>query len=374
MIVCAHCGHSIPADAPHCGNCGQSRILDSLLTPRPRPSWQVHLWNGLTIAALLLFGVSASVAFLREAKVVRVARDALLAGEPTLTQWAGEILSPFLERRPDHEEARYLAAVAAARMEEVEKVVEHRDHLAGLAPDRLAELDAEIGVAIDASITSRGCGAAELLGYYDATGILGDEFQPRILTNLQSAVRRCQRTRNELAAYALLVGLIERGASDQLVEQTYLHPLQQAVAAGRYDEAWSLAQGASRISVETRAAVDERLADVRDRVDISIQSVEQACRELRAAAESRVGSSWCFSRSIPAAVRSRQDGWGRALRYKPLQLAEDLQCYQGFEVVSLGSDGRATAEPRGHPDADLLCRFSNGREERQIPDPFWRSR
>jgi hypothetical protein len=119
--------------------------------------------------------------------------------------------------------------------------------------------------------------------------------------------------------------------------------------------------------------VDASLQEVRGKTETSVDSVEQACRAVAASPANRVGRFWCFPGAVPAVVAGARDGWGRALRYEPLQLDTNLQCYQGFELISFGADGLESPDATGSPEADVVCRFLAGREERQVPDGFWRS-
>lgn len=373
MQTCSHCEQPLSPNDPYCGACGQPRMLESLLAPRARPDWQVAFWNAVAVVGVLCFLVSSSVAFLREAKAVRVSRQALAAHTTPLNQMADQILSGFLQDHPDHEQALLLAATAAARIEALDKTAELRGRLEAEEPELLAELDSEINGAIDSSIAAKGCGPSALLSYYDATEPLGETFRPRVLTDVQEAVRRCQTSNHEREAYAVMVGMVERGVGASLIEETYLEPLRSALTAGRYREAESLARGALQISPETEAAVDEALTEVRGRVESSFRHVDEACQAVRTAPGNRVGRFWCFPEEPPTSVTSVRDGWGRQLYYSPLQFDPNLQCYQGFEVASYGADGQETPEVTGRPDGDLVCRFIQGRTTTQEPTPFWRT-
>jgi hypothetical protein len=363
MSACPHCESAVAPQAAYCPACGRSRILDSLLAPRSRPAWQVYLWNGIGALAVVLFLVNTSVAFLREAKAVRVARQTLASTRPDAAVIAGEILGAFLAEEPDHEEARYLAAVAAVRRSDLAATGIHRDRLAERAPERLEALDGEIGQAIDAAFAERRCDASSLLSYHDAAWVLGEVHEARVAANLRTSARRCQEAGSTQQADALIQGMVERGAGDELIHEIFLRPLASAVAAGRWAQAWSLAQGASRVSVQARVAADQQLATVRDKVEETFRRMDTTCTSVRTLPEHRVGRFWCFPEGTPPSVRGTSDGWGRPLRYRPLDLDTNLQCFRGFEISSLGADGRETASPLGDPDDDMICRFVGGRQE-----------
>jgi hypothetical protein len=339
-------------------------MLESLLAPRPRPAWQVTFWNAVAIAGVLFFLASSSVAFLREAKAVRVARQAL---ETNQDSRAGQILTQFLGEHPKHREALFLGSQAAVRQGDLERGAELRSRLQKLDPDRLAELDPAIGGVLDAAIVQKNCYASAVLGYYDQAEVLGDAFKTRLLTDVQQAVRRCQAAKGgQDAAYDMMVGMVKRGAGGSLVEETYLSPLRQALAAGRFDEARSLALGASRISTDTGKTVDGLLADIRAKVDSS-----RACERIATDPGNKVGRFWCFPEAAPPAAKV-SDAWGRSLDYQPVELDETLHCYQGFELKSDGADGRDGPEGDRTPSGDIDCRVVRGRRTWHYPDGFWR--
>lgn len=374
MQSCSHCDGVNPADAPYCVTCGQPRMIESLLTARPRPEWQTRLWNGVAIVGVAIFLVTSSVAFLREAKAVRVARQALDMTDPQLDRMAWLILEPFLQADPDHEEATFLAAIASGRVGEIKKSAEFRDRLTDLPPERQGNLDQEIERAIELAVIQPGCQVAPIFTYYDRAAVLGPDFHSHLVAQVQRAARRCQVSDRPTEAYLLLAGLVARGESESLIEQTYVEPLREAIAAARYDEAESLAQGARRFSPAMEQRMDQALQDVRDRVERSFQTVDAACRTIASAPEFQVGRFRCFPQIPPKALTEQRDGWNNRLHYTPLQLDPNLQCHQAFEIASYGADGSETIEATGNPDGDIRCRFERGRLVfLPTPEWFWRS-
>jgi len=370
MSTCPQCAHGIPSEAPYCSNCGRPRMIESLLAPRERPAWQAGFWNTVAVVGIGLFLITSSVAFLREAKAVRVARQALDSDRPEL---AKEILTAFLARHRDHEEALVLASLAGARTDDLEEAATRRVALEKLAPERLDDLDPKIEQAIEAAIFKRGCNTHNLFGYYDSAGALGEDFHPIVLSSFQETARRCLTSKHEDQGRALIAGLLERGVGDSLIEETYFAPLREALSAGRYEQAERLGRGVAPFSAEAKDTVDEILEPVRSKIETSRRNLASTCREIRAAPGSRVGRFWCFPKSPPRSVADVHDGWGRPLRYRALQLDTTLQCHQGFEIVSYGADGDESPNANGYPDADLFCRFTGGREQWQLPDSFWRA-
>ena len=369
METCPHCDSPVSPEAPYCPGCGQPRMLESLLTPRPLPSWQATFWNGVAIAAVLLFLVSSSVAFLREAKAVRVARQALVSNQDSL---ADQILEKFIGAHPSHEEALFLGSQAAIRMERLKKGGEFRSRLEKLQPGRLTELDPELGRLVDVAIARKSCFASGILDYYDRAKALSSAFGPRILADVQQAVRRCQASKGgQDAAFELMVGMVKRGAGASLVEETYLVPLRGALAAGRYAEAESLARGASRVSSEARKSVDGLLAGLRSKVESSVQDVDKVCGRIAASPGNRVGRFWCFPEATPPAARA-SDAWGHTLQYQAVELDKTLHCYQGFELRSYGADGRDGPAGDETPAGDIECRVVSGHRTWNYPGRFWR--
>jgi hypothetical protein len=137
-------------------------MIESLLTSRPKPEWQTQMWGGVALVGVVLFLIGSSVAFLREAKAVRVARHALDMTEPTFDELAWSILDPFLQEDSDHEEATFLAAIASGRVGEIEKTAEFRARVNDETPERLETLDSEIERAIDLTLIQPGCGVATI--------------------------------------------------------------------------------------------------------------------------------------------------------------------------------------------------------------------
>lgn len=374
MESCSYCDGVNTADAPYCVTCGQPRMTESLLTLRPRPEWQTRLWNSVAIVGIGIFVVISSVAFLREAKAVRVARQALDMTDPALDRTAWSILDPFVEDHPEHEEAIFLAAIASGRVGEIEKSADLRSRLTELSEERQGRLDGEIERAIELSFIQSGCQVEPVFNYYDRATVLGPAFHSALVTQVQRAARRCQVSDRPTEAYLLLAGLVARGESESLIEQTYVEPLREAIAVGRYDQAESLARGASRFSPAMEQNVDQALQDTRDRVERSIRAVDASCREIGYSREFQVGRFRCFPYQLPGSLHGKRDGWNNRLTYTPLQLDPNLQCHQSFEVVSHGADGVETPEPTGNPDGDIRCRFESGRANLQVPESFWRAR
>jgi len=387
MDRCQHCEHAVAPDAPYCPACGQPRMLASLLAPRRRPAWQDTAWRAVASVALAWFLVVACVAFLREAKALRVARQAIEIGQ---TERADSILTQFLAEHSEDDEGLFLAARAAVRLEDLPRTAELRGKLREEDADRLEELDADIAQVVDLSIRTRSCFVDQVLDYYDRTAALGDDFRSGVLGDMQQAVRRCLATDGgQRAADYIMAGLVGRKVDASVVEETYLVPLRTTLGDGRFDEAESLAHAAARISQETGEAMDPALKHVRGKVEVSIAHLEEVCRAISSAPGYRDGNAWCFPSSPPSWTSVTLDGWGQPFTYEPFDPDQDQgnkddgedkqpaadterRCYPGFEVTSLGADGRESDDDARGPDADVTCRFTGRRHLLHVPDRFWR--
>lgn len=376
MDRCRHCQHDVAPNASYCAACGQSRMLESLLAPRPRPAWQDMAWQTVTAVGLAWFLLVACVAFLREPKALRVARQAIELGQAEQIEQADSILNRFLTEHPRDEEGLLLSSRASARLEDLPRAAELRDRLRQEEPDLLEELDPDIGQVIGGSIRARACSPDTLLAYYDETDVLGDDFRGLVLADMQEAIRRCLLADDEgagqMGSYFVMAGLVERKIDPKAVQETYLVPLRTALHEGHFDEAELLALAAASISPETGQAMDPALKHVRGQVEASIARVNEVCRAIAEAPESRKGTSRCFPSSPPSWTVTARDGWGRSLVYKPLKLNEKTSCYQEFEVATLGADGQVTEEDDHGPDADVTCRFNGRRQLLQEPSQIWR--
>jgi len=347
-------------------------MLKSLLASRTRPAWQDTFWRVVAGLGIAWFLVVACTAFLREAKALRVARQAI---EIKQVSRADEILTKFIQRHPKDDQGLFLATRAAIRLEKLPETASLRKRVQQEAPDLMEALDADIGEVVDGSIAGKGCQATSLLGYYDMSAVLGDPFRKRILDDTQRAARGCLASEtSQRAAFQVVVGLVKRGVGLEIVEDTYLSPLRQALSQGHYRAAKNLAQNAAQISPETSKAVDSALEEVRGKVETSIARLEEVCHAIRSAPENRIGRFWCFPGSAPPAATNTLDGWGRSFSYKALNLDETLHCYQGFELSTFGADGKETDQNVDDPDTDISCRFPGRRGLDGNLDGFWRKR
>jgi len=372
MDRCQHCEHAVAPEAPYCPACGQPRMLASLLAPRRRPAWQGTAWRAVAAVGLGWFLVVACVAFLRESKALRVARGAIEIGQ---IQPADAILTRFLGEHPEDDEGLFLASRAAVRLEDLPRTADLRGRLQEEDADRLEELDADIRGALDASIRTRACSAQLLLAFYDETDALGETFHPAVLGAMQQAVRRCLVSEKGSSGGELtMAGLVKRKVDPSFVEETFRVPLRNALDEGRYDEAELLAVEAALISTDAGQAMDPVLSHVRGRVEASVAHLEELCRAISSAPESPDEGGRCFPASPPSLTAVTLDGWGHRLTYQALAPDEDADdsCSPGFELTSLGADGRETDEEDTSPNADITCRFDGRRRLLGLPDSFWR--
>ncbi len=387
MDRCQHCQHLVAPGAPYCSGCGRSRMMEGLLAPRERPAWQDVAWQAVTAVGLAWFLLVACVAFLREPKALRVARQAIELGQNEKIQQADTILNQFLAEHPHDEGGLFLSSRATVRLEDLSRTAKLRDRLREEDADLLDELDPDLDQAIDASIRSRVCAPDRLLAYYDQTDALGDDFRDAVLADMQDAIRRCvlsagvdgksnpgsmAASSGPMGAVQVTAGLVERKVDPEVIQNTFLVPLRTALGEGQYDYASALAVVAVLASPETGQTLDPAFKHVRGRIEASIARLDEVCRTISEAPERTEGKSNCFPVTAPAWLVTSRDGWGRPLAYKPLDPAEKGVCFRGFEVTSLGADGQATDEEDAGPNTDITCRFDGHRRKLTTPDTFWR--
>ena len=113
MERCPRCSKVVEANWAYCPVCYRPRILESLQAPVVQPVWQRQVLLGLIAVASLWLLVTVGVAFLREAKAVRISRVLLSEGK---TQEAWGLLQPFLAEHPEHRQALFLSGKATIRL------------------------------------------------------------------------------------------------------------------------------------------------------------------------------------------------------------------------------------------------------------------
>ena len=368
MYQCARCGNEGTADVAYCQVCGQSRIGESLLSVRERPEWLPTVRFGLVAIALVWFIVTVGVAFLREAKALRRGRQALEAGQPaTALSW----LEPFVAERPRSEEGLALAATAAVRHDRIEDARRYRDALGQLSVQRSEAVDAIFRETIAARVAWIGCSPEGYQGLYPLYSPLGEEFAGQLQDGARRVVRRCFAEGDGDAAFRLGRWLLSETSDPVLVTGLYIEEIKGVLAAGSYVEAATLAQQAARWIPEVGSEVHGIFDEERGRVRSTIEQIKALSARLRNDGRHRVGRFWCFPATLEGRHAVGQDGWGRPLAYAPLSHDATIQCYEGFELTSLGADGSLTPDDQNSPASEVTYRFIAGQDSWSLPDRYW---
>lgn len=154
MERCPRCSEAIESVWAYCPTCGRSRILESLRVPVKTPDWQYKVLRSLILVLGVWLMVTIGVAFLREAKAVRDARQLLATGKP---QEAWNSLAPFLEEHPKHEQALYLCTEANIALGDLSIAGECFKRERDVSTDLASMLKPQLGSAITAKSLTLGC-------------------------------------------------------------------------------------------------------------------------------------------------------------------------------------------------------------------------
>jgi hypothetical protein len=187
MERCPRCSEAIEAGWAYCPVCGRSRVLESLRAPVETPEWKYHLLRALVAILTVWLVVTVGVAFLREAKTVREARQLLENGNP---QGAWNRLEPFLNEHPEHKQALLLCTRANILLNRLEKAGECFRRERMVSPKLAETLKADLGQAIAAKSLTLGCdpeGFKTLFGLAEEVGAPDPREVSKGLSNVITA-------------------------------------------------------------------------------------------------------------------------------------------------------------------------------------------
>ena len=362
MERCPRCSKVVEVNWAYCPTCYRPRILESLQAPVVQTAWRRKILLGLIGLASLWLLVTVGVAFLREAKAVRVSRALLLEGR---NEEAWQVLQPFLLSHPEHHQALFLCGKETIRLNLKDEPKACLQQLDQHSPELAKELRADYGPILTEKARSLGCNSEEFesqLGWGDA---LGGGFSENVINGLDAIVDACRADQNSRELPRIAEVLAKRGKAMAMMERGYIPAINKAVAGARYQEAEALARLAFRQVPEGKGLVDAALKEERQRVKTT-EAILRRLRERVQGDESyRLGAYyWCFPSTGPTAVQSAKDGWGQAVQYRPRGEAFSYEsrngCHHGFEVVSSRS-----------PEIELNCRFWYGEESCDFLGRFW---
>jgi tetratricopeptide (TPR) repeat protein len=344
----------------YCPVCARPRILEGLQAPVAEPVWQQQVWQGLIAVVSLWLLVTLGVAFLREAKAVRVSRQLLAEGK---VQEAWALLQPFLPDHPNHRQGLFLCGKATIRLglkEEPKRCLEQLDQL---SPDLAKDLRADYGPVLTEQARRLNCENGkfeELLAWGDQ---LGENFTGNVIAGLDGVVDSCRAAQNDPELARIAKALKDKGKAMAMVEHGFLPAIGRAVAQARYQDAEVLARLAVRQVPEGEASVAAALKNERQKVTATVETLHRLRESLKSDASYRSGYYWCFPSTGPTVVQSARDGWGNVVQYRPAGGSYAIagrDCHQGFAVVSTRS-----------PATEFNCSFQQGWENCVLPSRFW---
>jgi len=336
--------------------------MESLQSAIVPPVWQHQVWQGLVATVSVWLLVTLGVAFLREAKAVRVSRALLDEGK---VQDAWSTLQPFLPDHQTHHQGQFLCGKETIRLGMKEEAKQCLQRLDTLSPELAKELRADYGQILTEQARGLSCQPEEFEGLLSWGDQLGETFAENVIAGLDGVVESCHATGNDRELASIAKVLTDRGKAMSMVERGYVPAIGRAVAQARYQDAESFARLAIRQVPDGKEPVEAALRDERQKVTATVQ----ALRRLREGIENndsyRSGYYWCFPSTGPAAVQPARDGWGNAVQYRPIgdayAIGDRADCHQGFSIVSSRSQG-----------AELSCRFAPYEGEScELPSRFW---
>ena len=253
MERCPRCSEAIEAGWAYCPVCGRSRVLESLRAPAETPEWKYHLLRALVAVLTVWLVVTFGVAFLREAKTVREARQLLENGDP---QGAWNRLEPFLNEHPEHKQALLLCTRANILLQQMEKAGECFKRERVVSPKLAETLKADLGQAIAAKSLTLGCdpeGFKTLFGLAEEVGAPDPREVSKGLVNVIMACSSASQTERLGDIAAFLAG---KNRAMELVELGFVPIIEQQ------ENSWTAhqwAQAAKELVPEGKKAVDDAL-------------------------------------------------------------------------------------------------------------------
>jgi tetratricopeptide (TPR) repeat protein len=370
MSSCPRCFALIDGGSTYCGVCGRPRIAEGLRAAVVRPAWFHPAMQALAGVVALWLLVTIGVAFLREARAVRLSRKLLEEGRAP-DAWS--LLMPFLPDHPTHRQALFLCGKATIRLG-IERRAEAKQCLERLkeqSPELSKELEGDYSKTLTQQARELGCDVRRFEQLLASAEEIGPPYEESVLDGLDGIVDACRTVHDESTPWNLAQVLAKKNQSASLAEKGYVPAINGALAVGRYADAKALAQQAVRVVPAGAATVEAALDGERNKVSKTVETISQLCTSLRADARYHPGNTWCFPATPPTTVQSAKDGWGRAVAYSPLAPDSSQTCYQSFMLTSLGGDGIPTKGDSRSPAAEIVCRFGSGGESWQTPNEYW---
>jgi hypothetical protein len=369
--ACTRCESELDPLSPYCGECGASRLCESLSTPVSRPEWYdaaVRLGSGLVVAWLV---ATVAVAFLRDPKALRDARTTFAAQQYDGTL---EAVLPFLEQRPRHEEALDMALRSALRLGQNELAREQLDRASATESGAAAFLNVA-GEELASQASALECDPSAAAGLHGRWSLLGEDFAGFAVEEIGKLASRCQTAGRVAEAQRIVTWMARAKVLDAATaERVFLGPLRAAIGGKQYDLASQIRRAAIQTLPALAPQVDEALAPERSAVEATTARMSEISAALRQHRDYRLGRFWCFPDAIPQGllqVAGATDGWNGTIRYRALAKDPTTLCSSGFALESLGADGAEGPSDARDPRMDMSYRFENGRERWTTPSPPW---
>lgn len=192
MASCPRCLELIDGEPGYCGVCGRPRIVESLRLEKGTPLWLRTAWKSLIWLTLFWFLITVGVAFIREARAVRLSRQ-LLAENKAQEAW--ELLSPFLPDHPHHLQGLFLCGKATVRLGLKSEAKQCLTGVSGISEGFAKELTDDYQKVLAEKGRTGGCDVqnfAQLLGWKQE---LGAPFETSLVAALERVVEDCRAGR-----------------------------------------------------------------------------------------------------------------------------------------------------------------------------------
>lgn len=370
MASCPRCLALTQDDFPYCTVCGRPRIVENLRAPKTPPDWL----RPLQLAALALLSlwlvVTLGVAFLREARAVREARQLLAEQKP---QPAWEWLEPFLKDNPRHVQGLLLGGEAAIQIGRMAEAKQCLKTLTDINPKLGAQLASEDRELLTRQARAIGCNSGAFSRLLEASEELGEPFPASVIEGVDGLVEACHKRRQEWAIWQVSALLTQYGQPHELVRKGYVPAVTRALALGHYAVARNMAVRAFQLDKEGYVEVAKILDAERSRVVATISTLGDLCQKLGSDPRYQTAGTRCFPAVAPAEVQAAKDAWGKSIRYVTFAPASGQACFSGVALTSYGAAERLARADRQSPAGGIVCRVLSGVESWQRPDRYWQT-
>lgn len=246
MEKCPRCSEAVEPGWAYCPLCGRSRILESLRSPSRVPKWHREVLRGLVMGFSIWLVVTFAVAFFREAKAVRDARQSLEEGDP---QRAWQQLEPFLQSHPQHKQALFLCVRANVELANPMKAAECLNS----APKLAAALAETLGPRVEQQAIAAGCDSSAFEKWFELAEKLGEEKVKDVERALIALLPSCNSVDEPLKMFAFVV---RKNRGMEMVNLVFVPLIEQQ------ENDWSarqLAEEALKLVPEGKKIIDDAL-------------------------------------------------------------------------------------------------------------------